>query len=112
MKNRISKYVKGNKGEKREDVNDIRTFFLACEFKPSAEFWNIIEPFAYNIKPAFIHGNLEAAQVDLPLEAQERSTVRSGSPVSTGSCPSVAWCPSPPRGPSRCRPRARRTWAN
>lgn len=58
MKNRISKYVKGGKGQKREDVNDIRTFFLACEFKPNAEFWSVLEPFAYNIKPAFIHGNL------------------------------------------------------
>ncbi len=35
-------------------------------------------------QPAFVHGNLEAAQVDLPLEAQERSTGRSGTPSSTG----------------------------
>ncbi len=58
MKNRISKYIKNKKDRNRENVNDIRTFFLACEFKPKAEFWSIIEPFAYNIKPAFIYGNL------------------------------------------------------
>jgi hypothetical protein len=58
MKNRISKYIKGDKSKESEDVNDIRTFFLACEFKPKAEFWNIIEDFAYNIKPAFIYGSL------------------------------------------------------
>lgn len=58
MKNRISKHFKGGQGPKRENVDDIRTFFLACEFKPGAEFWSVIEPFAYNIKPAFIYGNL------------------------------------------------------
>ena len=56
MKNRISKYLKDKGG--RENIQDIRTFFLACEFKPGADFWNIIEPFAYNIKPAFIYGSL------------------------------------------------------
>ncbi len=35
-------------------------------------------------QPAFIHGNLEAAQIDLPMEAQERSSSRTGAPVSTG----------------------------
>ncbi len=32
----------------------------------------------------FAHGNLEAAQIDLPLEAQERSANRTGVPLSTG----------------------------
>lgn len=58
MENRISKHFKGGREPKNEDINDIRTFFLACEFKPSAEFWSLVEPFAYDIKPAFIHGNL------------------------------------------------------
>ena len=38
-------------------------------------------------QPAFVHGNLEAAQIDLPLEAQERSSARTGRadvPRSTG----------------------------
>lgn len=64
MKNRISKYIKDNKGQNREDVNDIRTFFLACEFKPSAEFWNVLESFAYDIKPAFIYGSLGIISYD------------------------------------------------
>ena len=33
---------------------------------------------------AFVHGNLEAAQIDLPLEAQERSSNHSSAPLSTG----------------------------
>lgn len=38
-------------------------------------------------QPAFVHGNLEAAQIDLPMEAQERSSNRAGRtgvPPSTG----------------------------
>lgn len=58
MKNRISKYLKASGGPKRENVDEIRTFFLACEFKPGGVFWNILEPFAYDIKPAFIYGTL------------------------------------------------------
>ncbi len=56
MKNRISKHLKGNRN--RENIDEIRTFFLACEYKPGGIFWNIIEPFAYDIKPAFIYGTL------------------------------------------------------
>lgn len=38
---------------------DIIKFFLACEFKPNSpqkELWNIIEPFCYDIEPAYIKG--------------------------------------------------------
>lgn len=38
-------------------------------------------------QPAFVHGNLEAAQIDLPLEAQERASNRTdhlAGPLSTG----------------------------
>lgn len=58
MKNRLSKYFKSDDSSKRENIQDIRTFFLACEYKPGAAFWNIIEPFAYDIQPAFIYGSL------------------------------------------------------
>ena len=53
MKNRITKgKPKKNKPE------DLRTFFLACEFKPHSTLFSVIDPFAYDIKPAFIHGSL------------------------------------------------------
>lgn len=58
MHNRISKYFDGGKRSKKENVQDIRTFFLACEFKPGAAFWSVLDPFAYDIRPAFIHGSL------------------------------------------------------
>lgn len=41
-----------------ENIEEIRRFFLSCEYKPGGEFWNIIEPFAYDIKPAYIFGTL------------------------------------------------------
>lgn len=43
---------------KKENIEDIRKFFLSCEYKPGGEFWNIIEPFAYDIQPAYIFGTL------------------------------------------------------
>ena len=55
MNNRISKYLKQSK---KENVEEIRSFFLACEFKPGASFWGVLDPFAYDIKPAFIYGSL------------------------------------------------------
>jgi hypothetical protein len=55
MKNRISKYFKK---KKENTVEEIRTFFLACEYKPEGMFWNVLEPFTYDIKPAFIYGTL------------------------------------------------------
>jgi len=52
MKNRISKYL--NKGKNTE----LSRFFLSCEFKPHSNLWSAFDPFAYDIKPAFIHGSL------------------------------------------------------
>jgi hypothetical protein len=46
------------KSSKREKVDDIRSFFLACEFKPNSDLFSVLDPFAYDIKPAFIHGSL------------------------------------------------------
>jgi len=57
MNNRISKFFK-ERGPRRENIQDIRTFFLACEFKPGAAFWTVLDPFAYDIRPAFVHGSL------------------------------------------------------
>lgn len=54
MNNRIARYMKN----KENNIEEIRRFFLACEYKPNGDFWNIIEPFAYDIKPAYIYGNL------------------------------------------------------
>lgn len=41
-----------------DDPDDVRQFFLACEYKPGGEFWNLIEPFTYDIKPAYMYGSL------------------------------------------------------
>jgi len=43
-----------NKKRKKSDTR----FFLACEFRPGGQFWNIIEPFAYEIKPCYTSGLL------------------------------------------------------
>lgn len=55
MNNRISKFL-----SKQEPVpeEEVRTFFLACEYKPGGTYWNMLEPFAYDIKPAFLYGTL------------------------------------------------------
>jgi gamma-glutamylcyclotransferase (GGCT)/AIG2-like uncharacterized protein YtfP len=50
MKHRISKA--------RENPDELRTFFLACEFKPNTPMFSVLDPFAYDIKPAFIYGSL------------------------------------------------------
>lgn len=41
------------------DQKVITKFFLACELRSNAkkkDFWNIIEPFAYDIEPAYVKG--------------------------------------------------------
>ena len=53
--NRQNRPKKDGPGKKLEDI---QTFFLACEYRPGASFWTVVEPFAYDITPAFIHGNL------------------------------------------------------
>lgn len=52
MRNRIKKK------KKKENLDDLRTFFLACEFKPYSELWSVLDGFAYDVKPAFIYGSL------------------------------------------------------
>lgn len=54
MKNRLRREYFG----KPEKLANINRFFLACEFKPYSSLWSVLDPFAYNIKPAFMHGRL------------------------------------------------------
>lgn len=54
MKNRLRRQFFG----KPEKLTEINRFFLACEFKPQSALWSVLDPFAYNIKPAFIFGKL------------------------------------------------------
>lgn len=44
--------------KKPERLSEIRRFFLACEFKPRTELWSVLDPVAYDVQPAFIHGKL------------------------------------------------------
>lgn len=54
-----------NKKKKKENLANLKTFFLACELKPkSEELWSVLEPFAYDVKPAFIHGSLGVLSYD------------------------------------------------
>jgi hypothetical protein len=59
MKNRITA------SNKRKN-KDLYTFFLACEFKPHSSLFSVLDPFAYDIKPAFIHGSLGIISYDPP----------------------------------------------
>lgn len=54
MKNRLHRDFFG----KPEPLAEINRFFLACEFKPNSALWSVLDPFAYNIIPAFIYGKL------------------------------------------------------
>jgi len=56
MSDKNKKSGKGRK--KKKNLDDLRTFFLACEFKPGSELWSILDGFAYDIKPAFVYGSL------------------------------------------------------
>jgi len=70
MTNRISKFFEGGGHvHQRENVQDIRTFFLSCEFKPGATFWSTLDPFAYDIRPAFIYGSLGIVAYQPPAYA-------------------------------------------
>lgn len=44
--------------KKKQNLNELRTYFLACEFKPGSELWSVLDGFAYDVKPAFIYGSL------------------------------------------------------
>lgn len=50
---RIGKMLKGP-----QNVKNIRRFFLACEFKPNSTLFSVLDPFAYDIQPAYIKGKL------------------------------------------------------
>ena len=43
---------------KPEKLTEINRFFLACEFKPGTHLWSVLDPFAYEVKPAFVYGKL------------------------------------------------------
>jgi hypothetical protein len=59
MNNRIDQYWKNP-----ESLADIRRFFLACEFKPNSKLWHVLEPYAYDMVPAFTHGKLGVLSYD------------------------------------------------
>lgn len=45
--------------KKRKGKNSkLKTVFLACEFKPNTRLFSVLDPFTYDIQPAFIHGSL------------------------------------------------------
>lgn len=73
MKNRITD---GNKRKRK----DLRTFFLACEFKPRSSLFSVLDPFAYDIKPAFIYGSLGILAYD-PEAYAVVDTNRSSQPL-------------------------------
>lgn len=52
--------MKKRKGKRsgHENIEELRTFFLACEFKPNTRLFSVLDPFVYDIKPAYIHGSL------------------------------------------------------
>ncbi len=51
--------MKKRKGKRStKNIEELRTFFLACEFKPNTRLFSVLDPFAYDIKPAYIHGSL------------------------------------------------------
>lgn len=54
MANRLQNELFG----KSELITEINRFFLACEFKPYSDLWSVLDPFAYNVQPAFIYGKL------------------------------------------------------
>lgn len=53
MAKRMDKFWKES-----ENLSDINRFFLACEFKPRTQLWSVLDPVAYDVTPAFIHGKL------------------------------------------------------
>lgn len=47
-----------------KDTDELNTFFLACEFKPHTQLFSVLDPFAYDIRPAFIYGSLGVLSYD------------------------------------------------
>jgi hypothetical protein len=54
MKNRL----RSDFFNKPLELAEINRFFLACEFKPNSALWSVLDPFAYDVRPAFIYGKL------------------------------------------------------
>lgn len=54
MKNRFEQ----PDSEPAKNLDELRTFFLACEFKPNTRLFSVLAPFAYDIRPAFVYGTL------------------------------------------------------
>lgn len=52
------KNKKSGRRKKKQKLTELRTFFLACEFKPGSELWSVLDGFAYDVKPAFVYGSL------------------------------------------------------
>ncbi len=44
----------------------INRFFLACECKPGSPLFSVIDPFAYDVEPAYIFGGLGTLHYDPP----------------------------------------------
>ena len=42
----------------KKKAGDIHSYFIPCEMKPGSPLWSVLDPFAYDIKPAFIFGSL------------------------------------------------------
>lgn len=50
--------------ERKDPLAELHTFFLACEFKPKSELWAVLDPFAYDVQPAFTFGSLGIINYD------------------------------------------------
>lgn len=54
--------------EKKSDnpnkIEKTNKFFLACEFKPNSDLFSVLDPFVYDIEPAFIQGTLGILSYD------------------------------------------------
>lgn len=42
----------------KKNPDEVNSYFLACEFKPESPLFSVIDPFVYDIKPAYIFGSL------------------------------------------------------
>lgn len=45
-------------GEPVNNESTVSTYFLACECKPGTSLFSVIDPFAYDVQPAYINGTL------------------------------------------------------
>src|SRR4051812_45484274 len=45
----------------------VTTFFLACECKPGTQTFSVLDPFTYDLQPAWIYGSLGILHYDPPV---------------------------------------------